>query len=100
MLFSYINNDISGTHAKGLVAQSWACSLRNFLKKVAIWCVLMFLCILAILRPTRHAVPSHICYMRPNSGPFLSFLAYYMGAPSDQFLRIEYGGPSDQFLRL
>ena len=31
--------------------------------------------------------------MRPHSGPFLSFLAYYMGAPSDQFLRIEYGGP-------
>ena len=31
--------------------------------------------------------------MRPHLGPFLSFLAYYMGAPSDQFLRIEYGGP-------
>ena len=31
--------------------------------------------------------------MRSHSGPFLSFLAYYMGAPSDQFLRIEYGGP-------
>ena len=33
--------------------------------------------------------------MRPHSGPFLSFLAYYiyMGAPSDQFLCIEYGGP-------
>ena len=31
--------------------------------------------------------------MRPHSGPFLSFLAYYMGAPSDPFLRIEYGGP-------
>ena len=36
---------------------------------------------------------SFACYMRPHSGPFLSFLAYYMGAPSDQFLRIEYGGP-------
>ena len=33
------------------------------------------------------------CYMRPHPGPFLSFLAYYMGVPSDQFLRIEYGGP-------
>ena len=31
--------------------------------------------------------------MRPHSGPFLSFLAYYMGAPSEQFLRIDYGGP-------
>ena len=31
--------------------------------------------------------------MRPHSGPFLSFLSYYMGAPSDQFLCIEYGGP-------
>ena len=32
---------------------------------------------------------SFACYMRPHSGPFL---AYYMGAPSDQFLSIEYGG--------
>ena len=31
--------------------------------------------------------------MRPHSGPFLSFLEYYMGAPSEQFLRINYGGP-------
>ena len=31
--------------------------------------------------------------MRPHSGPFLSFLAYYLGAPSEQFLRIDYGGP-------
>ena len=36
---------------------------------------------------------SFACYMRPHSGPFLSFLAYYMGAPSEQFLRIDYGGP-------
>ena len=36
-----------------------------------------------IIGPPRQ-VPSH---------PFFSFLAYYMGAPSDQFLRIEYGGP-------
>ena len=46
--------------------------------------------------------------MRHYSSPFLSFLAYYMGAPSDQFLHllwrppyvfffILYGGPSDQF---
>ena len=26
--------------------------------------------------------------MRPHSGPFLSFLACYMGAPSDQFLQL------------
>ena len=38
--------------------------------------------------------------MRPHSGPFLSFLAYYIRAPSDEFLCIEYGAPSDQFLRL
>ena len=36
-----------------------------------------------IIGPPRQ-VPSH---------PFFSYLAYYMGAPSDQFLRIEYGGP-------
>ena len=35
---------------------------------------------------------SFSCYMRPHSGPFLSFLAY-IEAPSDQFLLIEYGGP-------
>ena len=31
---------------------------------------------------------SFACYMRPHSGLFLSFLAYYMGAPSDQFLHL------------
>ena len=36
---------------------------------------------------------SFACYMRSHSGPFLSFFAYCMGTPSDQFLRIEYGGP-------
>ena len=35
--------------------------------------------------------------MRPHSGPFLSFLAYYMGAPSEQFLRIDYWGPQITF---
>ena len=48
---------------------------------------------------------SFTCCMRPHSGPFLSFLAYYMGAPSDQFLHLLwrppyvffYGGPSDHF---
>ena len=44
-----------------------------------------------ILGPPRQ-VPLHaIC--GPTRGPFLSFLAYYMGAPSEQFLRIDYGGP-------
>ena len=31
--------------------------------------------------------------MRPHSGPFLSFLAYYMGAPSDQFLHLLWRPP-------
>ena len=95
---------ISAAHMLG---GSWACSLREFLKKNATWCVLMFLCILyKLLGPPQTS--SFACYMRHYSGPFLSFLAYYMGAPSDQFLHllwrppyvfffILYGGPSDQF---
>ena len=31
--------------------------------------------------------------MRPHSGPFLSFSAYYMGAPSDQFLHLLWRPP-------
>ena len=46
-----------------------------------------------ILGPPPPQTSSFACYMRPHSGPFLSFLAYYMGAPSEQFLRIDYGGP-------
>ena len=49
----------------------------------ALWCFFAY-----YIRAPR-PVPSHaIC-----SGPFLNFLAYYIGAPSDHFLRIEYGGP-------
>ena len=33
------------------------------------------------------------CYMRPHSGLFLSFLAYYMGDPSDQFLHLLWRPP-------
>ena len=44
-----------------------------------------------ILGPPR-PVPSHaIC--GSTQVRFFSLLAYYMGAPYDQFLRIEYGGP-------
>ena len=75
--YFHIKIMISAAHMLGV---SWACSLRRKLEKNATWCVLMFLCIPG---PPRQ-VPSH---------PFFSYLAYYMGAPSDQFLRIEYGGP-------
>ena len=77
---------ISAAHMLG---GSWACCLRKIEKRNATWCVWMFLCILYWAPQTN----SFACYMRPHSGSFLSFFAYYMGAPSDQFLRIEYGGP-------
>ena len=62
-----------------------------------------------ISAPPPPQTSSFACYMRHHSGPFLSFLAYYMGAPSDQFIHllwgasilmtffILYGGPSDHF---
>ena len=68
----------------------WACFLGKYFEKnafVAFWCVFAY-----YIRALQTS--SFACYMRPaHSGPFLSFLAYYMEAPSDQFLRIEYGGP-------
>ena len=73
-----------------MLGGSWACSLRKFLKKNATWCVLMFLYILFYGPPQ---TSSFACYMRPHSGPFLSFLAYYMGAPSDQFLHLLWRPP-------
>ena len=80
---------ISAAHILG---GSWACSLRKFLKKK---CNLerFDVSLHTILGPPPpRQVPSHaIC--GPPSGPFISFLAYYMGAPSEQFLRIDYGGP-------
>ena len=80
---------ISAAHMLG---GSWACSLREFLKKNATWCVLMFLCILyKLLGPPQTS--SFACYMRHYSGPFLGFLAYYMGAPSDQFLHLLWRPP-------
>ena len=50
---------ISAAHMLG---GSWACSLGEFLKKNATWCVLMFLCILYKLLGPPRQVPSHaIC---------------------------------------
>ena len=89
----YIKIMISAAHMLG---GSWACSLRKFLKKKSNL-VRFDVSLHTILGPPPPPPPpqtsSFACYMRPHSGPFLSFLAYYMGAPSDQFLRIEYGGP-------
>ena len=85
--YFHIKLMISAAHMLG---GSWACSLRKFLEKK---CNLerFDVSLHTILGPPRQ-VPSHaIC--GPHSGPFLSFLAYYMGAPSEQFLRIDYGGP-------
>ena len=62
---------ISAAH---MLAGSWACALRKTFEKKAIWCVMMFLCMLYI-RATQTS--SFACYMRPHSG--LSFLAYYIG---------------------
>ena len=96
---------VSAAHMLG---GSWACSLREFLKKKC--SSLRFyhdVFLHTILAPPQTS--SFACYMRHHSGPFLSFLAYYMGAPSDQFIHllwgprslclffILYGGPSDHF---
>ena len=78
---------ISAGHMLG---GSWACSLRKFLKK----CNLVrfdISCFVYYIRAPQTS--SFACYMRPHSGPFLSFLAYYMGAPSDQFLHLLWRPP-------
>ena len=78
---------ISAAHMLG---GSWACSLRKFLEKK---CNLerFDVSLHTILGPPRQ-VPSHaIC--GPLSGPFLSFLAYYMGAPSEQVFSHRLWGP-------
>ena len=74
--FHIKNNDISGTHARGLVGMF----PQKFLKNLVCFDVSLH----TILGPPRQ-VPSHaIC------GPTqVRFLAYYMGGHSDQFLRIE-----------
>ena len=80
---------ISAAHMLG---GSWVCSLRkkfrNKMQLGAFWYFFAY-----YIRAIQTS--SFACYMRPHSGPFLSFLAYYiyMGAPSDQFRCIEYGGP-------
>ena len=51
------------TSAGHMLGDSWACSLRKFLKKNATWCVLMFL-LYTILVPPRQ-VPSHAIYAAP-----------------------------------
>ena len=66
------------TSAGHMLGGSWTCSIRKFLKKK---------CNLA------PQTSSFACYMRPHSGSFLSFLAYYMGAPSDQFLQLLWRPP-------
>ena len=92
-----LNTDNDYFHIKILISAahmlggSWAYHVpsENFWKKMqlgAFWCFFAY-----YIRGLQ--ISSFACYMLPHSGPFLSFLAYYMGAPSDQFLRIEYGGP-------
>ena len=78
---------ISAAHMLG---GSWACSLRKFLKKKCNL-VRFDVPLHTMLGPPRQ-VPSHAIYAAPLRSVF-SFLAYYMGAPSDQCLGIEYGGP-------
>ena len=47
-----------------------------------------------ILGPPPHPqTSSFACYMRPHSGPLLSFLSYYMGASSDQFFHLLWRPP-------
>ena len=77
--------------ARHMLGGSWACSLRKFLKKKCNL-VRFDVSLYTILGPPRQ-VPSHaIC------GPTqVRFLAYYMGAPSDQFLHLLYLGPQITF---
>ena len=91
-----LNTDNGYFHIKILISAvhmlegSWACSLRKFLKKK---------CNLVRFDVSLHTIIeppptiSFACYMRSHSGPFLSFLAYYMGALSDQFLRLLWRPP-------
>ena len=88
--FHIKNNDISGTHARGLLSRF---PPRKFGKK----CILVRfdVSLHTILGPPRPVSLHAIC--DPTQ---VRFLAYYMGASSDQFLCIEYGGPikSDSLL--
>ena len=76
--------------AAHMLLGSWECSIGKIVEKNNNL-VRFDVSLYTILGPPQ--ISSFACYMRPHSGPILSFLAYYMGAPSDQFLRIEYGGP-------
>ena len=90
-----LNTDNGYFHIKIMISAghmlggSWASSLRKFLKKMqlsAFWCFFVY-----YIRAPQTS--SFACYMRPHSGPFLSFSAYYMGAPSDQFLHLLWRPP-------
>ena len=80
---------ISAAH---MLAGPWACSLGEFLKKKCNL-VLFYVSLHTILVLGSHQTSSFACYMRHHSGPFLSFVAYYMGAPSDQFLHLLWRPP-------
>ena len=81
---------ISAAHMLG---GSWTCSLRTFLKKMQLG---VFGCFFAyyIRAPQTRSVA---CYMRPYSGPFLSFLAYRGSLRSVSSHRI-WGPPQISFL--
>ena len=91
-----LNTDNGYFHIKILISAvhmlegSWACSLRKIFEKK---CNLVYfdVSLHTILEPPQTI--SFACYMRSHPGPFLSLLAYYIGAPSDQVLHIKYGGP-------
>ena len=89
-----LNTDNGYFHIKIMISAghmlggSWACSFRIFLKICNL--VRFDVSLYTILRPH---TSSFACYMRPHSSPFLSILAYYMGAPSDQFLHLLWRPP-------
>ena len=70
-----------------MVRGSWACSIRKFWKKCNL--VRFGVSLYTIILGPPRQVPSHaIC------GPTqVRFLAYYMGAPSDQFLHLLWRPP-------
>ena len=91
-----LNTDNGYFHIKIMISAghmlggSWVCSFRKFLKKCNL--VRFDISLYTILGPPPQT-SSFACYMRPHSGPFLSFLVYYMGAPSDQFLHLLWRPP-------
>ena len=84
--YFHIKIMISAGHMLG---GSWACSLENLKKK----CNLVRFDVFLYTILGHPQTSSFACYMRPHSSPFLSFLAYYMGAPSAQFLHLLWRPP-------